>query len=89
MGLGHWKGNGTQNGSWLNFSERRQATWEAGEEPSWRLGTQGIGPERNPGGPYSIAAGVGLSIRMRNENQVVLCFFGDGPPKHWENGMRV
>ena len=38
-----------------------------------------------------IAAGIGLSIRMRKTKQVVLCFFGDGPPNigDWHEGMNL
>ena len=38
-----------------------------------------------------IAAGLGLSIRMRKEDQVVVCMFGDGPPNigEWHEGMNL
>ena len=38
-----------------------------------------------------ITAGVGLSIRMRKTDQVVLCFFGDGPPNigEWHEGVNL
>lgn len=38
-----------------------------------------------------ITAGVGLSIKMQKGDQVVLCFFGDGPPNigEWHEGMNL
>ncbi|WBB52475.1 thiamine pyrophosphate-dependent dehydrogenase E1 component subunit alpha [Verrucosispora sp. WMMD573] len=37
-----------------------------------------LGQSGTLGGSFPIAAGAGLSIRHRNTDQVVLCFFGDG-----------
>ncbi len=38
-----------------------------------------------------MAAGIGLSIRMRKADQVVLCLFGDGPPNigEWHEGVNL
>jgi acetoin:2,6-dichlorophenolindophenol oxidoreductase subunit alpha len=38
-----------------------------------------------------LASGVGLSIKMRKGDQVVLCPFGDGPPNNgvWHEGMNL
>jgi TPP-dependent pyruvate/acetoin dehydrogenase alpha subunit len=43
------------------------------------------------GAHIPITAGVGLSIKMRKGDQVVLCFFGDGPPNigEWHEGMNL
>lgn len=50
------------------------------------LGRSGI-----QGAHIPITAGVGLSIKMRGGDQVVLCFFGDGPPNigEWHEGMNL
>ena len=50
------------------------------------LGRSGI-----QGAHIPIAAGIGLSIRMRKEDQVVLCLFGDGPPNigEWHEGVNL
>lgn len=37
-----------------------------------------LGQSGTLGGSFPIAAGVGLSIKQRDTDQVVLCFFGDG-----------
>lgn len=38
-----------------------------------------------------VAAGIGLSFKMRRENHVVLCFFGDGATSRgdWHEGMNM
>jgi TPP-dependent pyruvate/acetoin dehydrogenase alpha subunit len=43
------------------------------------------------GAHIPITAGIGLSIKMRKGDQVVLCFFGDGPPNigEWHEGMNL
>ena len=43
------------------------------------------------GDSIPVAAGVGLSIRMRGSNQVVVCFFGDGATSRgdWHEGMNM
>jgi len=50
------------------------------------LGRSGI-----QGAHIPITAGVGLSIKMQKGDQVVLCFFGDGPPNigEWHEGMNL
>ncbi len=50
------------------------------------LGRSGI-----QGAHIPMAAGVGLSVRMRGTDQVVLCLFGDGPPNigEWHEGMNL
>jgi len=42
------------------------------------VSTGNLGANGVVGGGFGIAAGAGLSIKLRKSNQVVLCFFGDG-----------
>ena len=42
------------------------------------VSTGNLGANGVVGGGFGIAAGAGLSIKMRKTGQVVLCFFGDG-----------
>jgi TPP-dependent pyruvate/acetoin dehydrogenase alpha subunit len=47
--------------------------------------------EVDAGGSIPIAAGLGLSIRMRQKDQVVVCMFGEGPPNigEWHEGVNL
>lgn len=42
------------------------------------VSTGNLGANGVVGGGFGIATGAGLSIKIKNTNQVVLCFFGDG-----------
>ena len=61
----------------------------AAQLADWNLGI--LGRSGMQAAHIPITAGVGLSIKMRKSDQVVLSFFGDGPPNigEWHEGVNL